>query len=111
MLVHDGIDAFFSRQSFGSAQRVEVGLLRERSFLLRRDHRLLAKISQHALPLAFVELNDFLERMNGDFWAEATEVRIQVGFEFIKHYLVFGRAKLSMRGQIGGIDNRRARLL
>ena len=111
VLVHHEIDAFFARKFQVLCQRIFVRLLSQRPFRLSFDHDVLSEPGHLSITILLVEVDDLFQGFHRRARAERSQVRIQIGFEFIKQHFKFRIVELALRRNVRGIDDGRAMTL
>src|SRR6266496_4071689 len=111
VLAHHSVDTFRSRHSMVLRARRKVSLAGKRSLRFRLDEQLLAEVGHFLSAVAFVELNDFLQRMHERLRSETVQISVQIGLEFKQQHLELRIFELAVCGDVGRVDDDGARPL
>src|ERR1700740_1786907 len=108
VLIHYRVDSLGARKPVIILERVEISPIRQRPFRLGPHQDVLPEERHLFFAVAFVEFDDFLERMDWSLGAYSGDVSVQIGLEFVFQYVDFGLIKLPDRSNFHRIDKHRA---
>src|SRR6202142_4529204 len=95
VLVHERVDALGGPELMVFREAIHVFFLGQRSLCLRLNENILAKIWHLFFAIAFIEVDDVFEGVDGRAGAETREISVQIGLELGQENGAFGIVKLA----------------